>query len=110
MNLKAQSIRQHAEQAGVDLGAALPNNTPENAEDVPLSDRAICARYDDCSVMTIKRWRARLGFPYPSFRVGQTAFTWRSQILRWEQAQGAAFRNDGKPVRKASGSGADEAA
>ncbi len=107
---KSPNIRDHAEKAGVQMGAALPHNSPAGLDDVPLSDRQLCARYDDCSVMSLKRWRQRLGFPQPSFRIAQTPFTWRSQILAWEAAQGCAYRLDGQPVGKANGSGASEAA
>lgn len=77
-------------------------NGPSGPDDVPLSDAELRRRYDNCSIMKIKRARANLGMPGPHFRIGQTPYTWRSAVLEWEQRQAAAYRLDGVPVRKPS--------
>jgi hypothetical protein len=76
-----------------------PANFPPVENDQPLSDAAI-REYLDTSQMSLKRWRAKRGMPQPAFRIGQTPYTWKSELLAWLATLGTEHRLDGKPVRR----------
>lgn len=58
-------------------------------DDVAMSDEEICTILSGISKMTLKRYREKHGLPGPSFRVGQSKFTWRSELDEWIAAQHA---------------------